>query len=56
MEASIACAHAGVTTGEWGEILRRVFGEFRAPTGVARAAIDQGSVAIESVRAASEKN
>jgi (2R)-ethylmalonyl-CoA mutase len=51
MEASIACAHAGVTTGEWGEILRRVFGEFRAPTGVARAAIDQGSVAIESVRA-----
>jgi (2R)-ethylmalonyl-CoA mutase len=51
MEASISCAHAGVTTGEWGEILRRVFGEFRAPTGVARAAIDQGSVAIESVRA-----
>jgi (2R)-ethylmalonyl-CoA mutase len=50
MEASIACAHAGVTTGEWGETLRKVFGEFRAPTGVARAAIDQGSVAIEEVR------
>ncbi len=50
MEASIACAHAGVTTGEWGEALRRVFGEFRAPTGVARAAIEQGSVAIENVR------
>lgn len=34
MEASIACAHAGVTTGEWGVALRRVFGEYRAPTGV----------------------
>lgn len=34
MEASIACAHAGVTTGEWGSALRRVLGEFRAPTGV----------------------
>jgi ethylmalonyl-CoA mutase len=34
MEASIACAHAGVTTGEWGQALRSVFGEYRAPTGV----------------------
>jgi (2R)-ethylmalonyl-CoA mutase len=34
MPASIAAARAGVTTGEWGEILRRVFGEYRAPTGV----------------------
>ncbi len=34
MPASIACAKAGVTTGEWGEALRRVFGEYRAPTGV----------------------
>ncbi|MGF1629022.1 MAG: protein meaA [Kiloniellaceae bacterium] len=34
MEPSIACAHAGVTTGEWGAALRRVFGEYRAPTGV----------------------
>jgi len=34
MEASIACAHAGVTTGEWGAALRRVLGEYRAPTGV----------------------
>ncbi len=37
MPASIACAHAGVTTGEWTETLRAVFGEYRAPTGVARA-------------------
>ena len=34
MEPSIACAHAGVTTGEWAGILRDVYGEYRAPTGV----------------------
>ncbi len=38
MEPSIAAAKAGVTTGEWGATLRQVFGEYRAPTGVARAA------------------
>ena len=38
MPASIDCAKAGVTTGEWTEALRGVFGEYRAPTGVARAA------------------
>ncbi|MEM8813702.1 MAG: protein meaA [Pseudomonadota bacterium] len=38
MEASIACAKAGVTTGEWGAVLRETFGEYRAPTGVGRAA------------------
>ncbi|MEW5423533.1 methylmalonyl-CoA mutase family protein [Amorphus sp. 3PC139-8] len=38
MEPSISCAKAGVTTGEWGETLRRVFGEYRAPTGVGQAA------------------
>jgi (2R)-ethylmalonyl-CoA mutase len=37
MPASIACAQAGVTTGEWTDALRAVFGEYRAPTGVARA-------------------
>ena len=35
MEPSIACAHAGVTTGEWAGALRKVFGEYRAPTGIA---------------------
>ncbi len=34
MEPSIACARAGVTTGEWAATLRQVFGEYRAPTGV----------------------
>ena len=37
MPASIACAHAGVTTGEWAGTLREVFGEYRAPTGVSGA-------------------
>ncbi|MDO9639867.1 MAG: protein meaA [Pseudotabrizicola sp.] len=37
MPASILCARAGVTTGEWGAVVRRAFGEYRAPTGVSRA-------------------
>src|ERR1043165_5360830 len=37
MPASITCAKAGVTTGEWGWALREAFGEYRAPTGVGRA-------------------
>jgi (2R)-ethylmalonyl-CoA mutase len=38
MEASIALAHAGGTTGEWADTLRAEWGEFRAPTGVTHAA------------------
>jgi ethylmalonyl-CoA mutase len=34
MTATLACARAGVTTGEWASALREVFGEYRAPTGV----------------------
>ncbi|MGH2343521.1 methylmalonyl-CoA mutase family protein [Segnochrobactraceae bacterium EtOH-i3] len=46
MEPSVAAAKAGVTTGEWGETLRRVFGQYRAPTGVGRAArADAGDLA-----------
>jgi ethylmalonyl-CoA mutase len=37
MPASISCAKAGVTTGEWGWMLRQAFGEYRAPTGVGQA-------------------
>ncbi|GGD29297.1 protein meaA [Nocardioides daphniae] len=37
MEATLAAARAGVTTGEWAGTLRGVFGEFRAPTGVSGA-------------------
>ena len=39
MIASIAAAHAGVTTGEWANALREVWGEYRAPTGVAGATV-----------------
>jgi len=36
MPPSIAAAKAGVTTGEWGAVVRQAFGEYRAPTGVSR--------------------
>jgi (2R)-ethylmalonyl-CoA mutase len=36
MPASIAAAKAGVTTGEWGEVMRQTFGQYRAPTGVSK--------------------
>jgi (2R)-ethylmalonyl-CoA mutase len=52
MEASIACAKVGVTTGEWTGALRGVFGEFRAPTGVAAAVSGDAVVGeIAAVRA-----
>jgi (2R)-ethylmalonyl-CoA mutase len=38
MPPSIAAAKAGITTGEWGTALRETFGQYRAPTGVGRAA------------------
>ncbi len=50
MEPSIACAKAGVTTGEWGDTLRQIFGEYRAPTGVSRAAAQGGGAGIAEVR------
>ena len=36
MPASIQCARAGVTTGEWSDVIRTTFGQYRAPTGVSR--------------------
>jgi len=50
MPASIACAKAGVTTGEWAAVLRSGFGEYRAPTGVGRGARNATS-GIEELRA-----
>ncbi len=54
MEPSIACAHAGVTTGEWAQVLREIYGEYRAPTGVARAAATGSAAGLAPVRAAVE--
>ena len=50
MPPSIAAAKAGVTTGEWGRVMREAFGEYRAPTGVARAAAAPAD-GLEEVRA-----
>jgi (2R)-ethylmalonyl-CoA mutase len=51
MEPSIACAKAGVTTGEWGTLLRKIYGEYRAPTGVAQAAAQREGAGLDDVRA-----
>ena len=48
MEASIELAIAGGTTGEWSQVLRDVFAEFRAPTGVA-AAVGRRTNALAAV-------
>jgi (2R)-ethylmalonyl-CoA mutase len=49
MPATLTCARAGVTTGEWAGVLREVFGEYRAPTGIS-AAQQGGAGAIAVVR------
>ena len=50
MPPSIAAAKAGVTTGEWGAAMREAFGEYRAPTGVAKAAAASAE-GLEGLRA-----
>jgi (2R)-ethylmalonyl-CoA mutase len=52
MPASIACAKAGVTTGEWARTLRHVFGEYRAPTGVAASGPGRNDPRIGELREA----
>ncbi|MGB5085709.1 MAG: protein meaA [Methylocystis silviterrae] len=54
VEPSIAAARAGVTTGEWGNVLRGVFGEYRAPTGVSSTARQVGG-ALDAVRGEVER-
>ncbi len=52
MEATLECARAGVTTGEWSGALREVFGEYRAPTGISAALTSPpSSEALAEVRA-----
>ena len=50
MPASITCAKAGVTTGEWGAVLRAAFGEYRASTGVG-AAMRNDAEGLDDIRA-----
>jgi (2R)-ethylmalonyl-CoA mutase len=51
MPASILAAKAGVTTGEWSACLRRVFGEYRAPTGVGRVSSGSAEGELAPIRA-----
>ena len=50
MPPSIRAAHAGVTTGEWADTLRELFGEYRAPTGVGAGRVKLESDAGERLR------
>jgi (2R)-ethylmalonyl-CoA mutase len=50
MDATLDCARAGVTTGEWAGALREAFGEYRAPTGISSVAGAGGDSEIASVR------
>lgn len=53
MAATLAAARAGATTGEWAGVLREVFGEFRAPTGVAGAVgVAEAGAELTAVREA----
>ncbi len=55
MPASVACAKAGVTTGEWAGVMRQVHGEYRGPTGVSKSpsnrteGLDEIRDAVEAV-------
>jgi (2R)-ethylmalonyl-CoA mutase len=48
---SLEAAKAGVTTGEWGQRLRDVFGEYRAPTGVGGARVPELGARYTELRA-----
>ncbi|MEU5675068.1 methylmalonyl-CoA mutase family protein, partial [Micromonospora sp. NPDC047753] len=50
MPATLECVRAGVTTGEWAGALRQVFGEYRAPTGLAGATGGGGEPGLAAVR------
>ncbi len=55
MAASLQCARVGVTTGEWAGVLREVFGEYRAPTGVTASSSSgsgEGTAGMTTVRGA----
>jgi len=51
MPASLQCAKAGVTTGEWAGVMRAVHGEYRGPTGVSKAPSNR-TEGLEDLRAA----
>ena len=54
MPPSIACAKAGVTTGEWGDVMRQTFGEYRGPTGVSKS-VSNSVDGLDDIREAVRK-
>jgi len=51
MPVTLECVRAGVTTGEWAGVLREMYGEYRAPTGVAGSVgVSGGGAEIAAVR------
>ena len=50
MEISIKCAHSGITTGEWSNVMREVYGEYRAPTGIVSSNLLNRTVENEEIK------
>ena len=50
MPATIAAAKAGATTGEWAGVLREIFGDYRAPTGVGAASSSRNGELVAAAR------
>ena len=55
MEVSIKCAHGGVTTGEWSDIMREVYGEYRAPTGIVSSNISKQNTQQSEIKILQEE-
>lgn len=55
MDISIKCAHEGITTGEWSDTMRDVFGEYRAPTGIVSSNIRKRKTASDEINLLSKE-
>ena len=55
MDISIKCAHAGVTTGEWSNVIRDVYGEYRAPTGIVSSHIQKQKIKNNEIKMLQKK-
>ncbi len=55
MDISIQCAHEGVTTGEWSNVMRDVFGEYRAPTGIVSSNVNKRKIVSDEMSILTKK-
>ena len=55
MNISIKCAHEGVTTGEWSDVMRDVFGEYRAPTGIVSSSVNKKKILSSEIKSLIKK-